>query len=573
MNFISKILPFFDWIKTYNANSFKGDLSAGITVGIMLIPQGMAYAMIAGLPPVYGLYASLVPLVVYSFLGTSRQLSVGPVAMDSLFVAATVSIMAIPFSDHYIELAILMALMIGVLQFVFGVIRLGFLVNFLSKPVITGFTTAAALIIGLNQVKYLFGTEIPRNNQLQYLITDIVDGVSRIHPLTMILGIIGIVILIALKKMSKKIPSALVLVLIGTSVAYFVNINQLGVAVVEFIPSGLPSMNFPEINQAEIMTLLPAAFALALIAFMEAISVAKAIEEKHDDYKINPNQELIALGASNIIGSIFSAYPVTGGFSRTAVNNDSGAKTGIAGIISAVVILLTLLFLTDLFYFLPKVVLASIILVAVTSLIDLKAPKKLWQTDKKEFFMYVITLLATCTIGIQQGIGIGVLMSLVLLIYKVTNPHMAIIGKIPGTEIYRNIERFEDVDLDDEIMIVRFDARLFYANMNYFRDRLITYEEQKGTNIKAIIIDGSGINSIDSSAIDFLKRMIQSYDKRGVEILFSGLKGPVRDSFKKNDIFSKETKDHFFVNIENAEKFVKGEKFEPKTKMISQSND
>lgn len=572
MNVLRKIFPVLDWAASYEKAWFKGDLMAGLTVGVMLIPQGMAYALIAGLPPEYGLYASLIPLVVYSLLGTSRQLAVGPVAMDSLFVAITVSAMAVAGSEHYIELAILLALMIGAMQLVFGLIRLGFLVNFLSRPVVVGFTTAAALIISLNQVKYIFGTPIPRSNQVHTLVMNIGEALGNIHPATFIFGVLAIGLILAMKKWAKKIPSSLVLVVIGTLLVYALGWHESGISVVGVIPSGLPVPQVPSFTSEEVMSLLPAAFALSLIAFMEAISVAKAIESRQDQYKINANQELIALGLSNIVGSLFRSYPVTGGFSRTAVNYDAGAKTGLAGIISAAVILITLLFLTDLFYFLPHVVLAAIIIVAVSGLIDLVVPVKLWKTDKKEFAMYAVTLITTATVGIMEGIIVGVLLSLVLLIYKVSTPHMAVVGKFPGTNLYRNVERFIEVDIDPEILILRFDARLFYANMNYFRDHLVQFEQQKGEQLKAIIIDGSGINSIDSSAIEMVKKLIENYQKRNILLLFSGLKGPVRDVFQQHEIYATNGEDHFFVNIENAEKYAKGEIFDPQNTVARQSN-
>jgi sulfate permease, SulP family len=554
-----KIIPAFAWLKTYNKSYFKGDLSAGLTVGILLIPQGMAYAMIAGLPPVYGLYAALVPLVVYALLGTSRQLSVGPVAMDSLFVAATVSIMATVGTDRYIELALLLALMIGVLQLIFGLVRLGFLVNFLSKPVIVGFTAAAALIIACNQLGLLMGINLSRSNQLHVLALDLTNRISEFHPATFIFGASGILFILISRRIHKKFPAALVLIVIGTAITFVFNMPDKGIDIVKEIPSGLPSFHIPVFAQQDVVKLLPYAMALALIAFMEAITIAKAIEEKKGIQQVKPNKELIALGASNLAGSFFSSYPVTGGFSRTAVNSDAGAKTPLAGIISAFIILLSLLFLTDLFYFLPKVLLAVIIIVAVLGLIDLNSVRAWWRTDRIEFLMCIVTFIATATIGIMEGIFIGVILSLAVLIYRVSNPHMAVVGKIPGTTLYRNAERFSNVEIDPAVMIVRFDAGLFYANADYFRDKLLEYEKAKGTPVKAIIVDASGINSIDSSSIYMIRKLMIYYKRRKVQLLFSGLIGPVRDKFNQNRIYTDLGEEFFFVNIEEAEKYLRGE--------------
>jgi SulP family sulfate permease len=552
MNKLRKLFPMLNWLSAYNMNWFKGDLTAGVTVGVMLIPQGMAYAMVAGLPPEYGLYASLIPLIVYAVFGTSRQLAIGPVAMDSLFVAATISILAVAEEEpvRYIQLAILLAAMIGIVQLFFGAIRLGFLVNFISRPVIVGFTSAAAIIIGATQLKFLFAVEIPRQNQLHLLFYDLISATPGLHWGTLLFGISAIGLLIGLRQLNKKIPSALILVTLSIALVYFFNLGDKGIHLIGVIPSGLPTFQVPTFNLADIRLLLPAAVALAIIGYMEAISIGKSLEEKHDNYKISPNQELLALGMSNLSGSFFQSYPVTGGFSRSAVNNEAGAKTGLASIISAGIIVLTLLFLTNLFYYLPTVILAAIILVAVAGLIDFKAPFHLWKTDKKEFGMYAATLIATLEIGVVEGIVIGVIFSLIVLIYKVTVPHMAVLGKVEGQHVYRNIKRFPDVKVYDDILIVRFDARLFYANMNYFQDQLRQLQEER--SVKHIVIDASGINSVDSSAIHMLRKMKISFNKRNVRIYFAGLKGPVRDSFEQNKIYSFYGMSQFFLSIQEA---------------------
>jgi SulP family sulfate permease len=567
MNLIKKYIPFFNWISTYNKAMLTGDIVAGLTVGIMLIPQGMAYALLAGLPPVYGLYAALVPQVVYAFLGTSRQLAVGPVAMDSLLVATIVSALAVN-PDNYIELALLLAMMMGALQLLFGIFKFGFLVNFLSKPVISAFTFAAALIIGLNQIKHLLGISFDKfilvdgvdqkvkTSTLHELGTQIYLHIGETNLVALIIGVIGVIVIKLIKKFIPKVPAALIVVIVGIVVVYFFRLDNFGVKIVKEIPQGLPHIGLPRFNLESFQALIPAAFTLALIAFMEAISVAKAIEERHDDYKVDPNQELIALGASNFIGSFFSSYPVTGGFSRSAVSDQAGAKTGVAAIISALLILLTLLFLTEYFYYLPNALLGSIIMVAVFGLIDIKVPKQLWKTDKIEFAIYLVTFLSTLFIGIQQGIGIGVLLSLIMVIYNVSYPHIAVVGKIKGTNEYRNIERYESLEIANEFVIVRIDARLFYANMNVFRDKVMSLINVKHKT-KAVIIVGKAINGIDSSSIQMLINLIDKLKNENIRVYFSGIKGPIEDKLKKSGEWDVSFKDKCFLSIDAAIAFHK----------------
>lgn len=361
---MKKFLPILDWLPNYKKEYFSGDLSAGLTVGVMLVPQGMAYAMIAGLPPVYGLYAAIIPQLVYAIFGTSRQLAVGAVAMDSLLVAAGITVMAEAGTENYIALAILLAFMMGTIQLAMGLFRMGFLVNFLSKPVINGFTSAAALIIGFNQLKHLIGVDLARNNNIFIIIYQAIEKFGSINWLSVLIGIIAIIILKNVKKIHKAIPGALVAVVLGVLIVKYLSLYTMGVKIVGEVPKGLPSFSFPILDTPYFNDLIPIAFTLALIAFMEAVSVAKAIQVNHtDEYKLDPNQELIGLGMGNIVGSFFSSFPTTGGFSRSAVNEQLGARTNLTSIISASLVALTLLFLTPLFYYLPNAILAAIIMV------------------------------------------------------------------------------------------------------------------------------------------------------------------------------------------------------------------
>ena len=560
---LKKRLPIFQWLPAYKKSYFVGDLTAGLTVGIMLIPQGMAYAMIAGLPPVFGLYASLVPQIIYAIMGTSRQLAVGPVAMDSLLVAAGLGALSLSGIDEYIAMAVFLSLFMGAIQLLLGVLRMGFLVNFLSKPVISGFTSGAAIIIGLSQLKHLLGIEITRSNQVHKLIGNAFENISLTNMYALLIGLFSIVLIKVIKKLNKKyskrFPAALALVVLGVFVVYFFELYDFGLKIVGKVPSGLPSLQTPEIPLDRISELTPIALTLALIAFMEAISVSKAVEENHNDYEIDPNQELIALGTSNIMGSLFQSYPTTGGFSRTAVNDQAGAKTGIAPLISALVVGLTLLFLTPLFYYLPNAVLAAIIMVAVFGLIDTSYPVELFKNRKDEFVLLIITFLVTLTIGIKEGILIGVLLSLLIMVYRTSIPHIAVIARVNNTDYYKNVLRFKEfVERREDILGIRIDSQLFFGNKDFFKKELYKHIENKGLALKLVIINTEAINYIDSSGVHILKKMIEDLKAKNIKIMFSGTSGPTRDILFKSDVIDLLGKENLFLRSHEAEDYYDG---------------
>lgn len=554
---IKKIIPILEWLPNYKSSLFKGDLIAGITVGIVLIPQGIAYALIAGLPPIYGLYCALVPQILYAIFGSSRQVAIGPVAMDSLIVATGVSTLALAGSESYISIAILLALLVGVIQFLLGVFSLGFIVNFLSKPVITGFTSAVALIIGLNQFRNLFGVDFFQSDQLQYIVVDIWKQFSTFNTHTTVIGLASVVLIIILRMIHKKIPSALLVVILGILIMRFFGTSFNDVAIVKEIPSGLPFFGVPEFELDQIKELLPIALTLVMVGFLETISIGKSLEAKQDEYRIRPNQELIALGLSNIFGSFFKAYPSTSSFSRSAINAESGAKTGMASLISVLMVVITLLFLTPLFYYLPKTVLAAIIIVAVFNLINVKEASYLWRVNKLDFWLMISTFIATLCLGIEYGIIVGVGLSLIVLIYRTSKPYVTELGKVPNSNFYRNKNRFEEVVLEDDILVFRFDAQLFYANASYFRDNLEEMTLKKGTALKLIVLDAESINRVDSTGVEMLKERVRYYKKKGVAFYFAGVKGPVRDDLFKSGLLEIIDIHHFFMRANQAVKYYK----------------
>jgi len=530
-----------------------GDAISGITAGILAIAQGMAYAMIAGLPPVFGIYAAMTPQIIYVLLGTSRQLSIGPVAMDSLIVAAGISAIGIVGIEEYILAAVFLAFFVGIIQVVLGVLKLGFLANFLSKPVLNGFTSAAALIIGLSQLKHLLRVDMQQTNKIHILFQEVILNFSETHFLSLGLGLVGIILIKVFQKINKKIPAILIVVSLGTIVMYFTQWHLQGIKIVGEIPVGLPKIGMPTLDKQLIIDLFPVAITLAVVGFTEAISIAKAIEEKHTDYQVDPNQELIAVGSGNIIGSFVQSYPTTASFSRSAIQDQGGAKSGIASLFSAALVLLTLLFLTPIFYYLPIPILAAIIMVSIFGLIDIKYPRQLWKKNRDECLAFLITFIITMTVGIPQGIVIGILLSLLTMIFRTSKPHIAILGKIKNTEYYKNVNRFEeDITVDKRILIFRFDAQLFFGNQDYFKKELLKQVAIKGAELELIIINAEAINYIDSSALNMLEKVCTDLRETKIKIMITGAIGPIRDIIFNHKLITIIGTDNLFINTSEA---------------------
>ena len=546
----------------YDREKARGDLVAGLTTAVMLIPQGMGYAMIAGLPPIYGLYSSLVPLVIYGLFGTSRQLAVGPVAMVSLLVATAVGTVAEPGTASFVAYAILLALMVGVVQFAMGAARLGFLVNFLSHPVISGFTSAAALIIGFSQLKHVLGFSIPRSHHVHTIVWTAIGRIGETHLLTLAVGVTAVVALVLLKRYAPKFPRALAVVAVSTTAVWAFGLDARGVAIVGEVPQGLPPLAIPALDFSVARELLPIALAIALVGFMESIAVAKKYA-RSSGYEVDANRELVGLGLANVFGSFAGSYPVTGGFSRTAVNASSGARTGLAGIITAVFIGLTLLFLTPLFYYLPMAVLAAIIITAVAGLVDVAEVRHLWKVKRTDLAMLVLTFAATLFLGIEEGIAVGVGGSLLLLIWKSTRPHVAVLGRLPGTADYRNVARFEDAETTPGVLALRLDAQIYFGNVNFLKETLDRLEGEQKDPLRAVVLDASGINQVDASAESAFREVLEAYRARGVRLVFADVKGPVRDVFERSGFDEDVGKDGFFFNVHDAMRAVAPETFVP----------
>lgn len=549
---IRRFFPFSEWLPEYSQQYARKDLLAGLTVAVMLIPQGMAYGLLAGLPPVYGLYSGLVPLFLYAFLGTSRQLSVGPTALVSLLVLSGISAFAEPGSEEFVQMAILTAGMAGLIQLILGFMRLGFLINFLSEPVISGFTAAAAIIIAMSQLKNLLGVPLSRSNRVGMLIRDLIEQWGTFHGPTVIVGLAGIVVLVLLRRWKRSFPGALLLVVLGIVSVRAGDLDERGLAIVGAIPPGLPSLRLPTLDWATGRQLLPTALTICLISFIESLAIARFIQRKHKNYRIRPDQELLALGFSKVGGAFFQAFPTTGSFTRSAVNDQAGARTGMASVFAATFLGITLLFLTPWFYDLPKALLASIIIVSVTGLIDIRQARYLWRADRRDFFTFLATFLLTLFLGIQLGVLVGVIISLSFMLYQNARPHMAVLGRLPDTRHYRNVDRFTEAEMESDILVFRFDAQLYFGNADYFRQTVQQFVEEKGEELHLFVLDASNMHDIDSSGVNALLDVLKFLDQRGISCSIAGAIGPLRDRIHRYGILERIGEDHFFLSIADA---------------------
>lgn len=549
---IKQWIPAADWLPNYRKQDLTGDVVAGITVAMMLIPQAMSYAMLAGLPPYIGLYASVLPLIAYAFFGTSRQLAVGPVAMVALLVSSGVGAIAETGSSQYIALAILLALMVGVIQLAMGVFRLGFLTNFLSHPVISGFTSAAALIIGFSQLKHIVGLPLPRTENIAETLWLTVTQVADINWLAFTIGVGGIVLLLGLRRINPLLPGPMIAVVASTLAVWLFGWEN-SVSIVGDVPAGFPEFAMPTVNSLAIVDLLPIAITISFVGFLESIAVAKKIA-REKKYDIDANQELVGLGIANIIGAFFKAMPVTGGFSRTAVNKNAGANTGLAAIITAVLIGIALLFFTPLFYYIPNAILGSIIMVAVFGLIDIEEVKHLWKVKRDDLGLLAFTVAATLVLGVKTGIFAAVGASMVWFVIKTTRPHYAILGRLPNSEAYRNVERHSQAQTTPGILAIRFDAQFYYGNVSFLKETVKRAEAEYGETLKAVVIDASAINQLDSSADTALHEMYEDYCQRGITLYFANVKGPVFDVMKRSGLIDKIGKPHFLHTMHDAMK-------------------
>jgi SulP family sulfate permease len=531
-----RLVPILTWAPRYQRGDLRSDLAAGLTVGAMLVPQAMAYALLAGLPPEVGLYSATIPVLIYAIFGTSRQLAVGPVAIVSLLTASALGSVVAEGSAGYLEAAAMLAVMVGVLHLVLGAGRLGFLVDFLSHSVLVGFTAAAALIIGFSQVKHVLGISTERKDHFYETVREVIDNLGGTNGTTLALGAGAIVVLLVAKKVMPLLPGALVVVIASTAVVEVFGLTDRGVRTVGEIPEGLPSFGLPDWDGSLFGTLAATALVITLVGFMESIAVAKVYARRHG-HDIDANAELVALGAANVASGVFGGYPVTGGFSRTAVNDSAGARTPLASIITAGVVLLTLAVLTPLFDSLPNAALGAIIIVAVIGLFDVREMRHIAAVKRSDLIGLSVAFVSTLALGIEIGIGVAVVASMLVVFARMSLPHTAVLGRVGGTSTYRNVERFEDAQTYPGISVLRIDAAISFVNAAKVKRLLVGTAAELTDDPRVLVLDASGINDLDVTGAEMLREVLDDFDQRGVELHMSDVKGPVRDVLRRSGLW------------------------------------
>ena len=547
---IKTYFPILDWGSRYNRQTLTSDLIAAIIVTIMLIPQSLAYALLAGLPPEVGLYASILPLVAYAIFGTSSALAVGPVAVVSLMTATAVGRLAAEGSADYASAAIILALLSGVMLALMGLFRLGFIANFLSHPVISGFITASGIIIATSQIGGLLGIRT-EGHAMPELVMSILNNIGQVNFYTLAVGVVAVALLLWIRLDLKNwlarfgVPKgvATIIVRAGPVLVVFLtmawsvgmDLGARGVSLVGQVPQGLPMLSLPSFDVDTIRQLAVAALIISIVGFVESISVAQTLAAKRRE-RISPNQELIGLGASNIAAAMGGGYPVTGGFARSVVNFDAGAATPAAGAFTAIGIAAATLLLTPFLAILPKATLSATIVIAVLTLVDFSILKRAWSYSKADFAAVAFTLAGTLLLGVEVGISLGVGASILIFLYRSSQPHAAIVGQVPGTEHYRNIKRHQ-VDTVPGVLSIRVDESLYFANARYLED-LVINQATANPGLTDVVLMCSAVNTIDMSALESLEAIEHRLVDLGVRLHLSEVKGPVMDKLRHTDFLT-----------------------------------
>jgi sulfate permease, SulP family len=537
------------WARDYQRRWFAGDLTAGVIVTVMLIPQSLAYALLAGLPPEVGLYASILPIVAYALLGSSMTLAVGPVAVASLMTASALQPLAAAGSADYVALAMQLSLLSGAMLLAFGLLRLGFLAHFLSHPVISGFISGSAVLIAVGQLKHILGVKVAGSDAAE-VVHGLLKAMGDTKPTTLAIGLASLLFLwgarrylaAGLQRLGVPAKTAdvlgklapMVAVIASTAVVGVLRLDQsAGVSVVGAVPQGLPHLNLPLPSLGTLQQLWLPALLISLVGFVESVSVAQSLALKRQQ-RIVPDRELLGLGAANVASALSGGYPVTGGFARSVVNFAAGAQTPLAGVISAALMALVIAALTGWFHYLPHAVLAATIIVAVTSLIDLHTLRQAWRYDRADALSLLATAAGVVALGVEAGILIGVALSLGALVWRSSHPHMAVVGRVPGTEHFRNVDRHA-VQTVPGLLALRVDESLYFANATVVEDRVQALVAADPT-VRRVLLVCSAVNQIDVTALEVLTQLQRSLAERGIDLLMADVKGPVMDRLRDTEL-------------------------------------
>ncbi|QIN78425.1 sulfate permease [Rubrobacter marinus] len=522
---LAKAFPAYAWLRGYDREDLSKDFTAALIITVMLVPQSMAYAMLAGLPPIYGLYASIVPTIVYALFGTSRHMPVGPPALMALLTLTSVSALARSGTEEYIGLVLLLALTVGVVQLAIGLLGMGFITNFISRPVLSGFIYASAVIILLSQVKHLLGISLPEGTSMPALVAEIWRSIGETNPIALALAVFGFATILVLARVAPRLPGSLIAVAASTLAVFLFALDG-RVDIVGEVPRGLPDLSLPVLDVEAIRALLPAALVVAFVGFIESISVAKAVAAR-ERYKIDSNAELRALGLANVAAAFSSGFPVAGSFSRTAVQYQSGGRTQAASIMTALMVVATILFLTPLFYYLPNAALAAVIAVAVYGLLDFKEVRRAFRTRRADGLALLITFAVTLLVGVEQGIIAGAAFALLAFVRRTAYPNTTELGYVESEDAFLGLRSYPEAKTYPEALIVRFDARLYFANIPFLEEWLISAVADR-SRLKWIVLDCRGVNGIDLTAIEGLENLVSKYRATDIEVLLTHVKLQVR---------------------------------------------
>ena len=538
-----------EWLPRYRRADLPGDLVAGLTGAAILVPQSMAYAQIAQLPPVVGLYASVVPLIVYAVFGRSRQLSVGPLASISILSAVGVAKLAPSGTAQFIALSATLALLVGIVHISIGVLRLGFVMRFLSEPVMTGFLAAVGILLMATQLGALTGVSVPNSSRAFEIVRDWLKVADDTSVATLLLGVSSIVVLVVLRKY-RRFPSALALVVTATAVSAIFDFASHGIAVVGSVPSGLAGFKVPVWNWNDIETLLPTAFAITLISALESLALGRQYADEHG-YEIETNQEFVALGASNVSAGFFQGMVVTGAITRSSILDAAGSRTQLAGALSAFVVAPLLLFGTGLFSDIPIAVLSAIVIVAVAPFVKVREARRLWHVQRADFWVLMLSFVGTLALGLEVGVLVAVVVSVVIIVYRITRPHIPELGRIPGTDYFLELGRHPDARIYDGIVVLRPDASLYFTNAESLVARLRPLETDR-PGLHTVVLDASGVDHLDATADHELRKIAERYRKQNVRLILVNVADGVRTVMDASGFTDLVGPDAFFATDADA---------------------